>query len=371
MPDNREVFEALIGSQEIALRRGALLDFAPGPMTSSWISNVYEGVRCWDWPSEIAWGTHRRASPQPNDAGRWELRDYLPNRHADCHPVGLPSDDTQLAFWTLEQMLEDGGFVPENVAARFCSEPIFGIGQAVSDFIRIYRSGMCPWHRCAAQSAGNGSLMRIAPMLIPHLKTGTTNLWVNTALSAAITHNDSASISSCLAFVHILWHLLSMNASPSPEWWVATYVEAARDLETGKAYQPRGGDFEGRFAGSLWRFVEERLPDANSRGLSNLDACNSWYSGAYLLETVPSALYTLMHYACDPEEAIIRAVNDTRDNDTIAAIVGAAVGALHGRKSIPERWIEGLSGRTGATDDGRVMGLLDKARQTWWQKDTV
>ena len=37
------------------------------------------------------------------------------------------------------------------------------------------------------------------------------------------------------------------------------------------------------------------------------------------------------------EEAIVRAVNDTRDNDTIAAIVGAAVGALHGKSALPDR----------------------------------
>ena len=51
---------------------------------------------------------------------------------------------------------------------------------------------------------------------------------------------------------------------------------------------------------------------------------------AYLLETVPSVLYAPMRYAGDPEEALVRSVNDAKDNDTVAAIVGAAVGALHG-----------------------------------------
>ncbi|HXH25319.1 MAG TPA: ADP-ribosylglycohydrolase family protein [Vicinamibacterales bacterium] len=51
-------------------------------------------------------------------------------------------------------------------------------------------------------------------------------------------------------------------------------------------------------------------------------------SRAYLVETVPCAVYILMRYGQDPEEAIVRAVNDTVDNDTTAAIVGAAVGAL-------------------------------------------
>ena len=41
----------------------------------------------------------------------------------------------------------------------------------------------------------------------------------------------------------------------------------------------------------------------------------------------------LMRHGEDPEEAIVRAVHDTQDNDSIAAIVGAAVGALHGRRA--------------------------------------
>ena len=65
------------------------------------------------------------------------------------------------------------------------------------------------------------------------------------------------------------------------------------------------------------------------------------------------------------EEAIIRAVNDTKDNDTIAAIVGAAVGALHGKEAIPERWISNLSGRTSLDDDGRVFDLLAEAKNLW------
>jgi ADP-ribosyl-[dinitrogen reductase] hydrolase len=67
----------------------------------------------------------------------------------------------------------------------------------------------------------------------------------------------------------------------------------------------------------------------------------------------------------DPEEAIVRAVNDTYDNDTVAAIVGAAVGALHGVEALPRRWRQGLTGRTSARDDGRMFELLELARQVF------
>ena len=83
--------------------------------------------------------------------------------------------------------------------------------------------------------------MRIAPMVIPHLRSGTPDLWVDTALSAMITHNDSASISTCLSFVNVLWQLLQMDAPPEPDWWLETCVETARDLEVDDTYSPRAG----------------------------------------------------------------------------------------------------------------------------------
>jgi ADP-ribosylglycohydrolase len=115
----------------------------------------------------------------------------------------------------------------------------------------------------------------------------------------------------------------------------------------------------GTWSGPLWRFVQEHVP--RLADVAPLDAQSEWHSGAYLLETVPTVLHILMHHADDPEAAIVCAVNDTKDNDTIAAIVGAAVGALHGETALPERWRRNLLGRLGDADDGRVFELIDQA----------
>jgi ADP-ribosylglycohydrolase len=72
-------------------------------------------------------------------------------------------------------------------------------------------------------------------------------------------------------------------------------------------------------------------------------------------------LFILAKHANEPEEAVIRAVNDTKDNDTIASIVASAVGALYGEAAFPKRWRENLLGRTRAADDGRVFELIDRA----------
>ena len=52
-------------------------------------------------------------------------------------------------------------------------------------------------------------------------------------------------------------------------------------------------------------------------------------SGAYVLETDTIPLYILSKHLTDPKEAIIQVVNYSKDNDTVASIVGAAMGALY------------------------------------------
>jgi ADP-ribosyl-[dinitrogen reductase] hydrolase len=81
---------------------------------------------------------------------------------------------------------------------------------------------------------------------------------------------------------------------------------------------------------------------------------------------VPCVLYILAQHGADAEEAIVRAVNDTKDNDTTAAIVGAAVGMLHGAEALPRRWRDGLTGRTGTDDDGRMFELIAQAKSRFW-----
>lgn len=364
---NRETFEWLAAQGLIDIRRGELFHRQPPqpPAGLSW--DKVEGMMLGLAVGDALGITTEPMLPAARRQRHGEIRDYLPNRYVHLRPGeparGYPSDDTQLAFWTLEQMIADGGLVPENVARRFTRDHIFGMGSSVRACLEELRTGR-EWYRCGQPSAGNGALMRIAPVVIPHLRAPSPDLWFDAALCAFITHNDSASIAACVAFVGMIWEALGMRSAPEPSWWVERYVSVAGELETGKAYTPRGGSFAG-WKGPLWKFVSEKVPAAFARGLSVLEACGTWYSGAFLLETVPSVLYILMRHAGDMEEALVRAVNDTKDNDTISAIVGAVLGALHGKAAIPSRWVERLSGRTTDRDDGRAFALLEQARRLW------
>lgn len=293
---------------------------------------------------------------------RWlhgEIRHYLPNRHADNQKVGLPSDDTQLMVWTLESLLEHGQPDLDAIAQTYADNRIYGIGRTMSAFLNAYSDSADPWE-ARQDSAGNGALMRVAGAFLPHAWTLDASLPDTIALTSALTHDQASSTAACVAFAHILADLLYADGKVHPGFFWERFVEIARPLEGEVSLKSRiPGE---TYAGPLWAFVAERVPAALAAGTSALDACNGWRSGAYLLETVPSVLMLLERYHDDPEEAIVRAVMDTWDNDTVATVVGAVVGAMHGFDALPARWVKDLMGRTGNADDGRLVRTYQHLR---------
>jgi hypothetical protein len=57
------------------------------------------------------------------------------------------------------------------------------------------------------------------------------------------------------------------------------------------------------------------------------------------------AIYGAVSHPDSFEEAVLSAVNEGGDADTVGAITGAVSGALRGADAIPERWLKGLANR--------------------------
>jgi ADP-ribosylglycohydrolase len=356
------LFEEVLVSGDLPIRRGRLLTSQPGAAAVSW--NRIEGMLLGLAVGDALGNTSEGQTAGDRRRTHGEITDFLPNRHAAGRPLGTPSDDSQLAFWTVEHLVEHGALELDALSHTFASRHIYGIGQAMRAFVAGVKRN-AGWRQGAAASAGNGALMRIAPAVLPHLTDPTPALWSDAALLARLTHNDGASVASCVAFVALLWDLAAMDRPPSPDWWADRFMSVLKDLDRGDVYSPRGGQYSA--AGPFSELVATRLEDAQRAGWSTREACDRFYSGAYLLETVPCVLYILAQHGGDAEEAIVRAVNDTKDNDTVAAIVGAAVGILHGAEALPRRWRDGLTGRTAAADDGRMFELIAQAKSRFWE----
>ncbi|MFN7799483.1 ADP-ribosylglycohydrolase family protein [Gemmatimonas sp.] len=299
--------------------------------------------------------------PAVREAEHGRITGYLPSRYANGEPAGTPSDDTQLTCRAIEQLLHDGALDADELAFRIANDRIFGIGKATRDFCNALRTG-APWYEATQYSAGNGALMRITPMLLPHLRTGGTALWTDTALATAVTHNEPLAIASSVAWVALLWRLLNGDVPETPVEWLDTYTEVLRVLDDGQQYDTRvtAGPLQ-HWRGSLSQLLHTYVRDAVTRGTPVRIAAQQWFSGAFLLETGPTVLHIVAQHGHDPREALLVAVNDTRDNDTIASIVGGAMGAAHGTAWIPAEWRTQLLGRINGDDDGRLFTLIDDA----------
>lgn len=365
MIDNLPLLKEFSAKGRIRIQNSDILYQTPPPLPKSFGFGKVEGMLLGLAIGDALGATSEGLKPEERHDLYGEIRYYLPGKRSGYRAIGVPTDDTQLTFWTLKQLIADKGLVPDNLANRFCKHHIVGIGSTTKEFLRNYKDKHVPWDKAGVDSLGNGALMRIAPVIVPFIHNPHASLHADAALDAMITHNNFANTASCVAFAKMLWSLLGMTSPPEPNWWLDNFCSTAQQLEGNTKYRPLNPQ-HAEYKGPLWKFTKRVCEEALDKGLTVEKACNSWGSGANLFETVPSVLYILSTHSQNLEEAIVRAVNDTKDNDTVAAIVGAAVGALHGLKSIPERWVKKLTGRTKKDDDGQIFKLILQAKQVFW-----
>lgn len=65
-------------------------------------------------------------------------------------------------------------------------------------------------------------------------------------------------------------------------------------------------------------------------------------SACYVEDSVPAVIYLALKYHADPEKALIANTNLGGDNAARGSILGALLGAAHGTKRFPRRWVNEL-----------------------------
>ena len=326
--DHARLLDRLFDEGLINLLRGRLLGEEPAPLPATFDWDRVDGMLLGIAIGDALGNSTESMSGESRRDVYGEVRDYLPTGAAGRSRLPLPT--TRSSPSGRSTRCSGPRLRPRELAHRFSAEEIFGIGSAVWEAIDVLRRGRFPGTGAARSrpaTAPSCASLRCSPppCARPPPTCGSTRRSRRSSPTTTRLRPRPASPSSPCSGGCSVW-----TRRPSRPGGGALRRPRARPRgETG--YRPRGGAFTD-YEGPLWRFVEQRLPDAHERGLSAVDACDAWYPGAYLLETVPSVLYVLARHAGDPEEAIVRAVNDTKDNDTVAAIVGAAVGALHGAR---------------------------------------
>lgn len=82
------------------------------------------------------------------------------------------------------------------------------------------------------------------------------------------------------------------------------------------------------------------------------------------IDALATCMFSFLKYWKDPEECIIKTASLGGDADTTACIVGALVGALHGKNWIPKRWYDNIEnngeyGRDALEKVAKELTMLD------------
>ena len=192
MIDNVPLLQDMISQGTIRLNESELLYEAPPPLPDSFGFEKVEGMLLGLAVGDALGATTEGQQPAKRRSQFGEIRDYVPGKRSGFEAVGVATDDTQLSFWTLEQLINDRGLDPDNLARKFCKHRIIGIGGTTKQFIINYKDKHLPWYKAGIDSLGNGALMRIAPIVLPYLRRPHHSLYADAALDSMITHNAFA-----------------------------------------------------------------------------------------------------------------------------------------------------------------------------------
>ncbi len=184
-----------------------------------------------------------------------------------------------------------------------------------------------------AKSAGNGSLMRTAPVALAYLdqegRAG-DDATVEAAISISdLTHGDPDCADAC-----VLWCLAIRYA-----------------LLTGELDIRRGLEWIAADRRMLWstrldgaeRLRRQDFP-SNGWVVGALQAAWSAISGTPIPDDDPAGQMFRADHLRHALDAAVRCGNDT---DTVAAIAGGLLGALHGASAVPAEWRRKLHGWPG------------------------
>jgi ADP-ribosyl-[dinitrogen reductase] hydrolase len=250
---------------------------------------------------------------------------------------GQWTDDTSMALCLAESLLHKDGFDARDQMARYLNwwqwgylsstGDCFDIGMTVREALTLFQNTGNPFAGSTdPYSAGNGSMMRLAPVVLfyyPDLQ----NVRTFSADSSRTTHAAQEAIDCCLVLAQAICNALG-GASKAKVLQLADVP-----LMTPKVKAIAAGEYRDK-------------PGAEIVG------------SGYSVASLEAALWCF-HHTDSYADAVLAAANLGDDADTTAAIVGQLAGAYYGLTAIPSEWL----GRLWMADEIQAMadGLFNAA----------
>lgn len=257
-------------------------------------------------------------------------------------PAGTWSDDSAMAFCLAEALCS--GYTLNGIAGHFvlwfeegfwsAHGEVFDVGIATSQAIWELKKGVSPLQsgNTAENSNGNGSLMRILPLVFYIRDMDMAERFQKVAEVSSITHAHVRSMVACFIYTEFALQLLlgleKMQAYQNMQHSVNTFLK-----ESGKCS-----------ADELHRFhkiLENPYDPYQIRPILDYSE-NEIGSSGYVVETLEASIWCFLKFD-NFRDTVLKAVNLGADTDTTGCVAGGLAGLYYGRENIPGEWIEVLA----------------------------
>jgi ADP-ribosyl-[dinitrogen reductase] hydrolase len=236
---------------------------------------------------------------------------------------GQWTDDTSMALCLGTSLLEKGGFDPHDQMTRYLqwknngylssTGRCFDIGRTVRAALSRFESDGQPFAgSIAPETAGNGSLMRLAPVPLYYFPN-VEDVVHFSAESSRTTHGAPEAVECC----KLLGRLLCNALREREKSWVLPL-----------------GDL----------LLQEPWVAAIANGSYARKSRAEIVGSGYAVASLEAAIWCF-HHTGSFEDAILEAANLGNDADTTAAITGQIAGAHYGIAGIPQAWLATLQMR--------------------------
>ena len=243
-------------------------------------------------------------------------------------PFGLKpgewTDDTSMALCLAESLVEKGRFDAEDQMRRYLrwmdsgylssNGTCFDIGNATRSALSRFRESNNPYSGSTdIWSAGNGSIMRLAPVPMFFFPDRAKVVEMS-GESSRTTHGAPECIDSCRLFGAVL--LQALNGKSKAE------------ILTGHG------------------MAEDEIPSDKVRAIASgsylTSSVDKIKGSGYVIYCLEAALWCF-NSATTFRDAILMATNLGDDADTTAAVCGQVAGAYYGARAIPPAWLQKLA----------------------------
>lgn len=232
-------------------------------------------------------------------------------------PPGAWTDDTSMALCLAVSLIEEEGFDAQDQMERYLNwyrngylssvGYCFDIGNTVRQALEQYAQTGNPYSGSTHPlTAGNGSIMRLAPIPL-YYYPDREKIMHFSGESSRTTHGADECVDACRFFGEMLFRALAGNSkeeillNSDPTLFKASAVQA---LAKGN-------------------YRHKQMSEIRGSG--------------YVIQSLEAALWCFWHTNTFGD-AILMAVNLGEDADTTAAVCGQVAGAFYGKTGIPEHW---------------------------------